>query len=127
MPAQATEVLGCFASNAIHHLIATDPAFQLDFEHRICDLIICHNSHPEQRTLNLVKYIIGCFALYCGHKDGVPPKRNPADVYEALKEARANDAMAATQAHVFLKVKHGMVKGTEASRESDAEDVTTRI
>jgi hypothetical protein len=110
MPAQTTKTLGRFASNAIHHLIATDPAFQLDLELYLCDLLICPSYHPKERTLSLVQSIIQRFAHCCGHNHGVPPPRNPTNAYKAIKEARANDAMAATQIRLFLKVKKDVSK-----------------
>ncbi len=40
----------------------------------------------------------------------MPPPRNPTNAYKAIKEARANDAMAATQIRLFLKVKKDVSK-----------------
>jgi len=127
MPAQTTETLGRFASNAIHHLIATDPAFQLDLELYLCDLLICPSYHPKEHTLSLVQSIIQRFALCCGHNNGVPPPRNPTNAYKAIKEARADDAMAATQIRLFLKVKKDVLKTVRetGSLTEDSERIVT--
>jgi len=128
MPAQTTETLGRFASNAIHHLVATDPAFQLDLELYLCDLLICPSYHPKERTLSLVQSIMQRFALCCGHKDGVPPQRQSTNAYKTIKEERADDAVAAAQTKVFLKVKKEVVEilGMAGSLTEETERIVTK-
>jgi len=57
----------------------------------------------------------------------VPPPRNPTNAYKAIKEARADDAMAATQIRLFLKVKKDVLKTVRetGSLTEDSERIVT--
>jgi len=39
--------------------------------------------------------------MCCGHKDGVPPRRNLGNAYEMIKETRKNDAFWEVKEKVF--------------------------
>ncbi len=57
----------------------------------------------------------------------MPPPRNPTNAYKAIKEARANDAMAATQIRLFLKVKDVLkIVRETGSLTEDSERIVTK-
>lgn len=58
----------------------------------------------------------------------MPPPRDPINAYKAIKEARANDAMAATQIRHFIKVKKDVseILGETGSLTEDTERIVTK-
>lgn len=130
MPIRASEPLGRVASNAIHHLIATDIAFQIDLELYLCNLIIIYfdSDSETENTQQLVKSMIKRFVMCRGHKDGVPPPKNLTNAYMAAKEARANDDMAKKQTDIFLKVKKDAewILAEAGSLTDDTERIVTK-
>lgn len=58
----------------------------------------------------------------------MPPPRNPTNAFRAIKEARANDAVAATQTNLFLKVKKDVVEilGKADSLTEETERIVTK-